>query len=88
MVRIILPSVWTQDGRTDFDTDEGPLHDVIRRFAADHPDYRHRLLTPDGEPLSYINICVDDDLIPRHRRQHTRVPADSTVTVIAPMAGG
>lgn len=88
MVKIIVPSVWTQDGRTDFDADEGLLPDVIRRFAADHPDHRHRLLTPDGEPLSYINICVDDDLIPRHQRANTRVPADSTVTIIAPMAGG
>jgi hypothetical protein len=88
VVKIILPSVWTQGGRTDFEGVEGPLGDVLRRFAADHPDYRRRLLGPDAEPLMYVNICVDDDLIPRHLRSATLVEAGSIVTVIAPMAGG
>lgn len=88
MIKIILPSVWTPDGRTEFEGTEGPLHEVIRRFAREHPDYSRRLLGPDGEPHLYVNICVDDDLVPRHLRATATVPANSTVTIISPMAGG
>jgi molybdopterin synthase sulfur carrier subunit len=31
---------------------------------------------------------VDDDLVPRHDRAATVVPAGSTVTLMPPMAGG
>lgn len=88
MIKIVLPSVWTQGGRTEFEGTEGPLLDVIRRFADDNPDYRRRLLGPDGEPAGHINICVDDDLIPRHQRAATTVEAGITITIITPMAGG
>jgi sulfur-carrier protein len=88
VVKIVLPSVWAPDGHTDFEAAEGPLLDVIMRFAADNPAYRRRLLGPDAQPLRYVNICVDDDLIPRHLRGSTTVAAGSTITIIAPMAGG
>jgi molybdopterin converting factor small subunit len=88
VIKIILPSVWSLDGRTEFEATEGPLPEVIRRFAADHPDFRRRLLGPDAQPLLYVNVCVDDDLIPRPQRATTTVNAGSTVTIIAPMAGG
>jgi sulfur-carrier protein len=88
MVKIILPSVWTAGGQTSFEGTEGLLHDVIKRFAVDNPAYRSRLLGPDSKPLNYINVCVDDAIIPRQLRETTVVPAGSTVTVIAPMAGG
>lgn len=88
MVKIVVPSVWAHDGQTRFEGAEGPLNDVIKRFAEAHPDFRRRLLGSDAEPLKYINICVDDDLIPRFERAATSVEAGSTVTVIAPMAGG
>jgi molybdopterin converting factor small subunit len=86
---MILPSVWTEDGTTVFEAaGEGPLDEVVKGFAADHPRYRRRLLDADGQPLRYVNICVDDELIPRHLRATTQVPEGATVTVVAPMAGG
>lgn len=88
MVRIVVPSVWTPDGRTDFETNEGTLEEVITRFVDDNPDYRRRLLGLDSQPLGYVNICVDDYLVPRHQRAAVMVEAGSTVTIIAPMAGG
>jgi molybdopterin synthase sulfur carrier subunit len=88
MVKIILPSVWTPGGRTSFEGTEGMLDDVIKRFAAENPAYRNRLLGPDSEPLRYINVCLDDDMVPRQRRATTIVPMGSTITVVAPMAGG
>ena len=87
MVTIVLPTGWT-GGRTEFEGTAGLLPDVIRRFAETHPEYSRRLLGPETELLRYINYCVDDDLVPRHARSETTVPAGSTVTVIAPMAGG
>lgn len=88
MIKIVLPSVWTPGGRTEFDATEGPLHEVIKRFVADNPAYRRRLLGPDAEPLTYVNIVVDEDLVPRHLRAGTTVSSGSTVTIISPMAGG
>lgn len=89
MVKIVLPSVWATNGQTTFEGTEGPLHDVIKRFAAENPAFRRRLLGPDAEPLTYINVCVDDDgIIPRRLRAGTIVEAGSTVTIISPMAGG
>ncbi|GAA4071953.1 MoaD/ThiS family protein [Actinomadura miaoliensis] len=88
MVTIIVPMVWTADGTTRFQTAAGPLAEVIRRFAAERPDCRDRVLGPDGEPLMYVNVCVDDELVPRDRRAGTVVADGSTVTLIAPMAGG
>jgi len=88
MVHIILPSVWTTGHRTDFSGTGGPLNAVIKRFAEDNPVYRRRLLDADAEPHGYINVVVDDDLIPRHLRASTTVAEGSTITIIAPMAGG
>jgi sulfur-carrier protein len=88
MVTIILPSVWSADGQTTFEAAAGPLQDIIKRFAAQNPPYRRRLLGPDQEPAGYINVCVDDALIPRQLRAATTVPDGSTVTIIPPMAGG
>ncbi|WP_283133037.1 MoaD/ThiS family protein [Rhizohabitans arisaemae] len=88
MVKIIVPSVWAPDGRTEFEGSEGPLPTVIQRFAADNPAFHRRLFGPDAQPLTYVNFCVDDDLVPRQRRATTVVPAGSTLTIITPMAGG
>ena len=57
-------------------------------FAADNPDFGRRLVGPDGTPHRYVNICVDEDLIPRDQREAAVVKAGSTITVITPMAGG
>lgn len=88
MIKIVLPSVWTQTGRTEFEATEGPLVDVIKRFAADNPEFSRRLLGPDGEPAGHINICLNDDLVPRHLRALTTIEAGITVTIITAMAGG
>ncbi len=88
MAKIVLPAGWTQGKRTEFAGTEGQLPDVIRSFVAEHPEFGHRLLGPDQQPLTYVNICVDDDIIPRHLRASTVVGADDTITIIAPMAGG
>lgn len=88
MIKVVVPSVWSPNGRTDYDAEEGPLPDVIRRFADEHPGYRRRLLDDNGEPHRYVNVCVDDAMIPRHARASTTVEAGSTVTFVAPMAGG
>lgn len=87
MVKIILPAGWTM-GRTEFEGSEGLLPDVIRQFAQDNPIYGPRLLGPNSEMLTYINVCIDDDLIMRNERASTSVPAGSTVVITAPMAGG
>ncbi|GAA2553301.1 hypothetical protein GCM10010435_24590 [Winogradskya consettensis] len=88
MIKIVLPSVWTGTGTTVFAGEEGPLYEVIKRFAAGNPQFGRRLIGPDGQPLTYLNLCVDDEMIPRHLRAHTEVEAGCTVTVISPMAGG
>ncbi len=88
MVKIVLPSVWSANGQTTFEVAAGPLHEVIKRFVAANPSYARRLLGPDKEPASYVNICVNDDLVARHERATTIVASGSTVTVIPPMAGG
>ncbi|MFI2652583.1 MoaD/ThiS family protein [Micromonospora fulviviridis] len=88
MVKIVVPAVWTAHGRTDFEGTSGPLDDVIRDFAARHPEFGRRLLDADGLPLRYLNVCVDDDMIPRHQRGAATVGPDAVVTIIAPMAGG
>ncbi|WP_232430433.1 MoaD/ThiS family protein [Salinispora pacifica] len=88
MVKIVLPSVWTQGHRTEFTGTEGKLDAVIKRFAEENPTYRRRLLGPDSEPLGYLNLVVDDDMVPRHLRADTVVTSGSTVTVVSPMAGG
>ncbi|MBB5872701.1 molybdopterin converting factor small subunit [Allocatelliglobosispora scoriae] len=88
MVKIILPAGWTEGRRTVFESADGPLSDVIKAFAAAYPAYRHRVLGPDDEPLTYVNFCVDDDIVPRHLRATTVVEAGATITVMPPMAGG
>ncbi|GIJ22972.1 MoaD/ThiS family protein [Micromonospora lutea] len=88
MVRIVVPTVWTPQGRTDFEGTPGPLDEVIRDFVARHPEFGRRLLDADGAPLRYVNICIDDDLIPRHQRAAATVGPDAVVTILSPMAGG
>ncbi|MGI5186118.1 MoaD/ThiS family protein [Dactylosporangium sp. CA-152071] len=88
MINIVVPSVWTNAGRTRFPGTEGALHDVIRQFAADNPEFHRRLLDEHDQPFTYLNICIDDIMVPRHMRAHTTVEADRTVTIISPMAGG
>src|ERR1700761_642832 len=71
VVKIILPSVWTSGGQTQFEAAEGPLDEIIRQFAAANPAFQARLVGPDSEPLRYVNIFVGNDLIPRHERAAT-----------------
>ena len=88
MVKIILPIGWTEGRRTEFTVPAGLLPDVIRQFAADHPAHRDRVLGPDAQLLTYVNYCVDEDVVPRRLRPTTMVEAGSTVIIMAPMAGG
>lgn len=88
MVRLVLPSVWQVDGQHTFEVSAGPLPAIIRNLVEANPSLRRRLLGPDDEPAGYINICVDEDLVPRHARASTVVAAGSTVTIMPPMAGG
>ncbi|TDC40364.1 MoaD/ThiS family protein [Micromonospora sp. 15K316] len=88
MVRIVVPAVWTPQGRTHFEGTSGPLDEVIGDFATRHPQFARRLLDADGKPLRYLNICLDDDMIPRHQRADATVGPDTVITIISPMAGG
>jgi sulfur-carrier protein len=88
VVTIVVPSVWTADRRSRFEVEEGPLLEVLQRFVAQRPDCRERVLAPDGQPLMFVNVSVNDRMVPRHQRAATVVPAGSTVILIAPMAGG
>ena len=89
MITIIVPAVWSPERRTEYKVDvSGLLHDIIRRFVEENPVFKRRLIGPDGAPLRYVNLFVDDELVQRHLRDTTEVPSGSTVTIIAPMAGG
>jgi len=88
VVEVVLPSVWQVNGRHKFELPPGPLPAIIKQLVEANPGLRRRLLGPDGEPAGYINICVDEDLVPRHVRAETVVAAGSTVTLMPPMAGG
>ena len=88
MVTIVVPSVWTADRRSLFQVEEGPLVEVLRRFVAQHPECRERVIGPDGEQLLFVNVAVDDRLLQRGERATAVVPAGSTVTLISPIAGG
>lgn len=88
MVKIVLSSGWAHRGRTEFEAQQGRLTDVIKDFAAQHPDYRRRLLDSDGELLRYYSIYIDNDPVPRHEQAAALVSDGSTVAIIPPMAGG
>lgn len=88
MVTVVVPSVWTADRRSLFQVEAGPLVEVLKRFVALRPECRERVIGPDGEPLMFVNVSVDDRLVPRQERAATVVPAGSTVTLIPPIAGG
>ncbi len=88
MVTIIIPSVWTRDRRSSFTVEEGPLPEVLDRFVEQRPDCRERLIGADGQPLMFMNVSVNDRLVPREERAATVVPAGSTVILISPIAGG
>jgi molybdopterin synthase sulfur carrier subunit len=88
MALIVLPAGWAHRGQNEFEGGEGPLYEVIKRFADEHPHYRRRLLGPDGEPLAYFNVYVDDTAVPRGERAAITVRAGNVVTIVPPMAGG
>lgn len=88
MVTIVVPSVWTEDRRSSFQVEAGPLFEVLKRFVAQRPDCRDRVIGPDGKPLMFVNVSVDGRLVPRQERAATVIPAGSTVVLISPIAGG
>jgi len=89
MITIIVPAVWSPDRRAGYEVAEaGLLYDVVRQFVEDNSVFRRRLFGPDGAPLKYVNLVVDDELIHRHLRDTAEVAHGSTVTIISPMAGG
>lgn len=88
MTTIIVSSAWAQGGQTRFEAGAGLLHDVLKDFAAANPDYRRRLLGKDGEPFTYFNIYLDDDLVPRRQLAEARVEPGSVITIVPPLAGG
>src|SRR5262245_44183440 len=88
VVTVVVPSVWTQDRLSSIQVEEGPLFEVLRRFVALRPECKARVIGPDGEPLLFVNVSVDDRLVPRKERAATTVAAGSTVILFSPMAGG
>jgi molybdopterin converting factor small subunit len=88
MVKIVLSSGWAHRGRTEFEVAHGLLPEVIKDFAARHPNFRRRLLDGDGEMLLYYCVYIDDDPVSRQERATVRVRDGSTVVIIPPMAGG
>jgi molybdopterin converting factor small subunit len=88
VVRLVLSAGWAHRGRTEFEAGQGLLTDLIKDFAGRYPDYRHRLLDSDGEPLRYFGVYVDDYLIPGYERPTLMVADGSTVMIVPPMAGG
>jgi hypothetical protein len=88
VVTIVVSHAWAHRGQTRFEGRPGPLLEVLRDFAEEHPAFRDRLLGPDGEPRTYYNVSVDDDQVPRHERPTAVVPEGSCVLLIPPIVGG
>ncbi|TVT60513.1 MoaD/ThiS family protein [Amycolatopsis rhizosphaerae] len=83
-----MSTAWTQGSGSTFECGAGPLGDVLKRFAADEPRYRHRILGEDGEPFRYYNVYLDGQALPRRDRDGVMVGEDSTVHIVPPLAGG
>ncbi|MFC6092266.1 MoaD/ThiS family protein [Saccharothrix sp. BKS2] len=88
MATIVLSTAWTQGSGSSFACTTGPLGDVLKRFAADEPRYRHRIVGADGEPFRYYNVYLDGEAVPRRGRDAVLVGEDSTVHIVPPLAGG
>ncbi|GIJ34820.1 MoaD/ThiS family protein [Verrucosispora sp. WMMD703] len=88
MVTVLLSAGWAHRGQKTFACHEGTVRDVIREFVESYPHYRRRLLDDDGEPLTYYNVYLDGDLVEATDRSRVAAPADSTVAIVPPLAGG
>jgi hypothetical protein len=88
MAIIVLSTAWTQGSGSTFECTSGPLGEVLKRFGADEPRYRHRIIGADGEPYRYYNVYLDGQAVPRRGRDAVLVGEDSTVHIVPPLAGG
>lgn len=88
MVTIVVPSVWTTDHRSSFHVAAGPLPEILRRFVELRPECEERIIGPDGSPFAFINVAIDNCLVPRDQRDSAVVAVGSVVTLLSPMAGG
>ncbi|MER7013628.1 MoaD/ThiS family protein [Saccharopolyspora sp. NPDC000359] len=88
MATIVLSTAWTQGSQSAFTCGSGPLGEVLKRFAAAEPRYRHRIVGENGEPFQYYNVYLDGEAVPRRGRDDVLVGETSTVHVVPPLAGG
>jgi sulfatase modifying factor 1 len=86
---LIVSSAWAQrGGQTDFKIPSGTLGEIISVFANHDPNYTHRLLGEDGQPLNYYNIFINGAIVEREKRLQTVVKPGDKVTIVPPLAGG
>ncbi|GIM88027.1 MoaD/ThiS family protein [Salinispora arenicola] len=87
MVTVLPSAGWAHREQMTFACHEDTVRDVIREFVESYPHYRRRLLDDDGEPLTYDSV-TSTATSSRPPTVPGWTPADSTVAIVAPLAGG
>jgi molybdopterin synthase sulfur carrier subunit len=75
-------------GETKLAASGTTLRDVIADIDRRHPGFASRVLDPDGELRSYVNVYIGEDDARTRGGSAATVPDGSEVMVIPAMAGG
>ncbi len=89
-VRVRLPANMRAlaDDQSVVEQEGNTVAEVLMNLARQYPELESRILTPEGELQSFVNVFVDDTSVRDLEHLDTPVKSDSEVLVLAALAGG
>ncbi len=89
-VRIRIPSNLREftDHQANVEVNGSRVDEVLQSLIAAHPALQDKLLTPDGQLQSFINLFVGDCSIRELDGLASQVAPGSSLMIISALAGG
>ena len=89
-MKILIPTPLRQyaDRLDAVEVHAGTVGEALTQLTSSHPDLRRHLYTDEGRLRAFVNVYLNDEDIRYLDKEHTRVNASDTLSIVPSIAGG
>ena len=89
-VEVKIPTVLRKhtDGQPTVDASGETIRDVVEDISSRFPEFREKVLAPDGQLHRFINVYANDEDVRYLEGLDTKVSDGDTVAILPAVAGG